>query len=410
MKAHNAAKVVDLDAIRTAALDRSYISMGNRRTLTVHEFYRYPARFSPAFVRAIVDGFSEPGDLVCDPFLGGGTTAVEAMLHGRAFVGSDINSLALFVSRAKTTIHHPKNIEKLDKWIRNLPGSINMRRSSASSIDSAPEGYLKHISTRETWRLRNAVGQALDSLADIRTPTTQLLARCSILRTAQWAFDMRKTLPTVSEFRNALAKNTKAMVAVAGKFTQAMDAVRSRHGQQNATLLQEGLPGLSSSAAIEMGPVPNLILTSPPYPGVYMLYHRWKVRGRKETPAPYWVAGALDGHGQAHYTMAARSDPTRDLYFKHLRTAYEDMTKIMDERTRLVQMVGFSSGDQLSRFNSVMSDVGLEEMTFESTSTAEDGRLWRGVPGRRWWVASDTNRDVAPSTAKEVVLFHRLQT
>jgi hypothetical protein len=39
----------------------------------------------------------------------------------------------------------------------------------------------------------------------------------------------------------------------------------------------------------------KLIVTSPPYPGVHVLYHRWHVDGRRETPAPYWIAGCNDG-------------------------------------------------------------------------------------------------------------------
>jgi hypothetical protein len=35
--------------------------------------------------------FSEPGELVCDPFLGGGTTAVAAQQGGRRFVGCDVD-------------------------------------------------------------------------------------------------------------------------------------------------------------------------------------------------------------------------------------------------------------------------------------------------------------------------------
>ena len=70
-----------------------------------HNFYRYPARFSPKLVRATIEAFTEPGDLVLDPFVGGGTTLVEAMVLGRHAVGSDISSLAIFVSEVKTTIY-----------------------------------------------------------------------------------------------------------------------------------------------------------------------------------------------------------------------------------------------------------------------------------------------------------------
>src|SRR5438270_9377278 len=36
-----------LAALRDATLSSTYVSMGSRRTASVHEFYRYPARFSP---------------------------------------------------------------------------------------------------------------------------------------------------------------------------------------------------------------------------------------------------------------------------------------------------------------------------------------------------------------------------
>ena len=40
---------------------------------------------------ALIERFTVPGDLVYDPFCGGGTTGVAALLTGRLFVGSDID-------------------------------------------------------------------------------------------------------------------------------------------------------------------------------------------------------------------------------------------------------------------------------------------------------------------------------
>src|SRR5687768_2594520 len=67
-----------------------------------HNFYRYPARFSPEFVREALRLLTKPGDLVLDPFMGGGTCAVETLSEGRRFLGSDINQLAHFVTKVKT--------------------------------------------------------------------------------------------------------------------------------------------------------------------------------------------------------------------------------------------------------------------------------------------------------------------
>src|SRR4029079_8578960 len=81
-----------------------------------HTFYRYPARFSPQFARAAIKLFTNPGDTVLDPFTGGGTSAVESLVGGRKFVGCDLNSLARFVARVKTTPLRDSDISALRTW------------------------------------------------------------------------------------------------------------------------------------------------------------------------------------------------------------------------------------------------------------------------------------------------------
>ena len=83
-----------------------------------HNFYRYPARFSPVFAAAAIDLFSKPGDLVLDPYMGGGTAVVEGIAAGRQLVGNDLNSLAAFIVRAKITALSRQDIEAIRFWAR----------------------------------------------------------------------------------------------------------------------------------------------------------------------------------------------------------------------------------------------------------------------------------------------------
>src|SRR5258708_7103660 len=85
-----------------------------------HTLYRYPARFSPQFARAIISAFTEADDLVLDPFMGGGTTLVEATSLGRRAVGIDINSLANFLTRAKTTKYSEQDLLAVESWAEQL--------------------------------------------------------------------------------------------------------------------------------------------------------------------------------------------------------------------------------------------------------------------------------------------------
>src|SRR5258708_22730980 len=95
---------LDLTAAAQAALVAGARDSEPVRGLT-HGFYKYPARFSPTFVRATIEIFTKPGQLVLDPHVGGGTSLVEAPALGREAVGVDISPLAEFVARAKCTIY-----------------------------------------------------------------------------------------------------------------------------------------------------------------------------------------------------------------------------------------------------------------------------------------------------------------
>lgn len=65
-----------------------------------------------------LERFSEPGELVCDPFLGGGTTAVAAQQAGRRFVGCDVDPGAVEV-----TIERLQGIE----GSRDMKGHLEQR-------------------------------------------------------------------------------------------------------------------------------------------------------------------------------------------------------------------------------------------------------------------------------------------
>jgi hypothetical protein len=57
--------------------------------------------FPPGFVERYVLAFTDPGDIVFDPFSGRGTTVFQSLLLGRRAYGLDINPVAACVSAAK---------------------------------------------------------------------------------------------------------------------------------------------------------------------------------------------------------------------------------------------------------------------------------------------------------------------
>ena len=64
-------------------------------------FHWYPARYMPQLPGILINYFSKPRDIVLDPFVGSGTTLVEAYKFGRKGLGIDINPIAVIITRAK---------------------------------------------------------------------------------------------------------------------------------------------------------------------------------------------------------------------------------------------------------------------------------------------------------------------
>ena len=366
-----------------------------------HNFYRYPARFSPKLVRAAIDAFTEPGDLVLDPFVGGGTTLVEALVSGRHAIGTDISSLATFVSEVKTTIYSEDDLVRLTRWAAGIAEGINIWSPVARDDHYEDAGYMKHLDSAVNWRLKKAIEQVLATARKLKPLRLEAFARCVLLRTSQWALNGRKKLPTIGDFRDMLVTDATAMIAGARELRQVV--LHSGHGFADIVCLNRTTNGLESDATFTSGRRPRLVVTSPPYPGVHVLYHRWQVDGRKETPAPFWIANRLDGDGAAYYTMGARTKELNS-YFANLKASLQSVAALCDRDTMVVQVVAFAQPEwQLPRYLSVADDVGLAECLLPTGTYTPDRRLWRTVPNRRWYA----DQRGSTNGSQEVVLFHR---
>lgn len=66
-------------------------------------FHPFPARMPVWLARDFIESLCEPGTTVLDPMVGSGTTAVAALRCGRHAIGTDLDPMALLLSRVGTT-------------------------------------------------------------------------------------------------------------------------------------------------------------------------------------------------------------------------------------------------------------------------------------------------------------------
>jgi hypothetical protein len=181
-------------------------------------------------------------------------------------------------------------------------------------------------------------------------------------------------------------------------------AVEANGGVTSPLFFNRSAAGIGSEPVLRNLDTPRLIITSPPYPGVHVVYHRWQIMGRKETPAPFWIADSLDGNGLSYYTFGDRKQPGLKNYFQTARDTFSSINQLAGRDTMVVQMVAFADPTwQLPLYLDTMSETGFREILFSAIANGDDGRLWRSVPNRKWYA----NQRGSISASKEVVLFHR---
>ena len=326
-----------------------------------HHFYHYPARFAPEVARTVIDLFSRPDDWVMDPFMGGGTSMVEGLMMGRRMIGSDLNALACFVSSVRTQPLSPRDVAAIQGWVR----LVGVMMSSPHLEWVIPAG-VRNLPRPVDLFVSGALALTAGMLS-----RQQAFARCALLRLGQWALDCRdfsspgrkrlaRQLPTLVEGMlsglREFVNNCKASGIGTG-------AIRGRR-----LLLHRSAVGIDEEPILHgLKARPRLVLTSPPYPGVHVLYHRWQYRGRRETSAPYWIASVPDGCGTSFYCGGSRTPTGLRNYFQMITDAFKSVRNLVSPSAVIVQLVGFSDmRTQLPLYLNAMTDAGFDPRFIES--------------------------------------------
>jgi hypothetical protein len=87
-----------------------------RQANSLHEV-SYRACFKPQLPRFFIERLTRPGELVYDPFMGRGTTPLEAALLGRFPAGADINPLSLVLTRPRL---RPPTVEQVATRLKEI--------------------------------------------------------------------------------------------------------------------------------------------------------------------------------------------------------------------------------------------------------------------------------------------------
>jgi hypothetical protein len=130
-----------------------------RQAHRIHEV-SYRACFKPQLPAFFIERLSVPGDIVYDPFMGRGTTPVEAALQGRIPYGNDTNPLSRTLVEPRI---NPPSLRAVQDRLRQIPWESFFQHIHAELLVFYHPATLAQIEGLRTWLLRREHDGSLDA-------------------------------------------------------------------------------------------------------------------------------------------------------------------------------------------------------------------------------------------------------
>ena len=114
------------------AIETPWAKVSKRWGHKWHSMCSYLGTFPPALANCLIRLLTEPGDVVLDPFSGRGTTLLEARLLGRMPLASDLNPIAVALSKAKNAcITHDEVLNRINELEKMYDGFLYLPEADA---------------------------------------------------------------------------------------------------------------------------------------------------------------------------------------------------------------------------------------------------------------------------------------
>ncbi|MBQ9241904.1 MAG: hypothetical protein IJ165_01520 [Proteobacteria bacterium] len=223
-------------------------------------FHAYPARLHPEAARLLLEAL--PGKTLADPFCGGGTLLVEALIAGRKVFGSDLNPVATLVSTARTALLSQEQLTRLSQELE----AIHVK--AAQSMDEKKHVYLPpSILKYKNWYKTNCFDELACLYDAIRTHESELKPLLQAVFSS-----------LVVKYSLRASDTSNKVVYIPRKNGTVLRAFKEKAKEYVAQLteLQTLVPPGTDPAQITLADARHpdfekvdTIITSPPYPGTY---------------------------------------------------------------------------------------------------------------------------------------------
>ena len=246
------------------------------RTKHVHKLHPYLGKYVPQLVEVFLERYFSPGTCVYDPFVGSGTTLVEANAFGANCVGSDISAFNCLLSRVKVTQYPLGSLE------------LSLRATLEEARQAGPARTRDASKWLRRWYSPRALGELLryreiacrrleDPALDVAKVILSRAARSARL-TTHYDLDF-PSRPIQNPYFCHKHKRVCRPVDEAAKFLARYTTDTVRRIREFDDVRTKSVVEVihADSQTLEL-PIPaHGVITSPPYPGLidYHEQHRY---------------------------------------------------------------------------------------------------------------------------------------
>ena len=223
-------------------------------------YYSYPAKFLSHLPRELIKLFTKEGELIFDPFCGGGTTGLESMLLNRRFVGYDINPFAIHISKVKSTYIDPNDLEYS---LENIKKDLEHHFHIETSLFDSDEQFCLHSG------MAHQIDQIFTSISNFE-PELMNFFKLALIHTIKIIGRRDFKFPT----KNSDTYVSKLFFQKSQKMIQGMKEL-----PKNVRFLPEFHLDSNFKTHLSNSSV-DCIITSPPYKGKDIEYQELQIQRR----------------------------------------------------------------------------------------------------------------------------------
>jgi hypothetical protein len=248
-----------------------------QRTKHVHALHPYLGKFIPQIVEVFLGRYFRRGQTVYDPFVGSGTTLIEANVFGASSVGCDISAFNCLLTRVKTRRYA---LGALEMELRRALEQARRTSDVVTTSDTSQwlRAWYAPQALRELLAYECVAAESLDD--DAWEVAQVILSRSarSARQTSHFDLDFPRK-PVETSYWCQKHRRTCSPVTEAAKFLGRYTADTVRRLREFAALSTDATVAVMHADArhVELPFEVDGIITSPPYPGLidYHEQHRY---------------------------------------------------------------------------------------------------------------------------------------